>query len=258
METLHGKSAIVTGASKGIGSEICKKLAANGSYIFGFFRSDEESAKSVEEQIESAGGSCEFIKCDISDRYEYSTKLRGILKRTGKVDILINNAGIIDSSDPLYDSISSLERMMNVNVYPVLQAVQELRSSWISNGGTILNIASNAGLGTALDGYTYYAVSKAALIALTSRLAFDLRKYGTRVNAIAPGTIDTDMIRSGRSRDQISETYTQRSKNTELGRIGKPEEIAEMAFFLVSESSSFVTGQVIVADGGRFDYLTHG
>lgn len=258
MGALHGKTAIVTGASKGIGSEICRKLAANGSMVFGFFRSDERSAKRVEEKIVSAGGSCELIKCDISDQSEYRKKLKEILERTETVDILVNNAGIIEPSNPLDDGISSLERMMSVNVYPILYAVQELRSTWISNGGRILNIASNAGIGTALDGYTYYAVAKAAVMTLTRRLAFDLRKYGTRVNAIAPGTIDTDMMRSGRSTDQIRETYLQRSKNTELDRVGKPEEIAEIALFLVSDSSSFITGQVIVADGGRFDYLSQG
>ncbi len=258
METLHGKASIVTGASKGIGSKISKKLAANGSTVFGFFRSDDRSAKLVGEEIESAGGSCEFIKCDISDQSEYRKKLRGILGRTETVDILINNAGIIEPSNPLEDGISSLERMMKVNVYPILYAVQELRTSWITKGGRVVNIASNAAIGTALDGYTYYAVAKAAVIALTRRLAFDLRKYGTRVNAIAPGTIDTEMMRSDRTEDQIRETYLQRSRNTELGRVGKPAEIAEIALFLASESSSFVTGQVIVADGGRFDYLTHG
>ena len=132
METLNGKTAVVTGASKGIGSEISKKLAANGSAVFAFFRSNERSAKLVGEEIESAGGSCEFIKCDVSDQSEYRKKLRGILERTETVDILINNAGIIEPSNPLDDGISSLERMMKVNVYPILYAVQELRSSWIS------------------------------------------------------------------------------------------------------------------------------
>ncbi len=252
------KKAIITGSSRGIGAAIAKKFALEGCEVAILYHHHESEAKLLVKNIIKAGGMAKAYKCDVSNSRSVNIVTRKILEFFGEIDILINNAGIMINSDVLETSIDPLKKMMDTNVYPIIYFTQALASNFKKIGkGCIINIASNAGIGTALDKYTYYAVSKAAVIALTKRLAFDLRDLNIRVNAIAPGTVDTELIRSGKNEKEIKKIFESRSSKTILRRIGIPEEIASIALFLASEEASFITGQVIVADGGRFDYLSH-
>lgn len=254
---LCGKKAIVTGASRGIGAAIAKRFAFEGCEVAILYHKSESEAKDVIDSIIKAGGKARSYRCDVSNPDSVNLVTNKILDSFGRIDILVNNAGKMINDDVLLLSVDSLKDMMETNVYSAIYFLQALAENFRHNGGCIVNIASNAGIGTSLEGYTYYAVSKAALIALTKRLAFDLRSFDIRVNAVAPGTIDTELMRSGKTEEEIKKIYESRSSTTILRRVGNPEEIASIVLFLVSEDASFITGQVIVADGGRFDYLSH-
>ncbi|MEM0136589.1 MAG: glucose 1-dehydrogenase [Thermoplasmatales archaeon] len=255
---LNGKTAIVTGASGGIGAKIAERFAREGCRVAIIFRNSWDDAENLLKHIEADGGSAALFRCDVSRKNEVDRVVNDILSEFGRVDVLVNNAGRMILGDPLSMSIDLLKEMMETNVYSILYFVQALSKQFKTNGGSIINIGSNAGIGTALEGYTYYSVTKAAVIALTRRLSFDFRGYGVRVNCIAPGTIDTALVRGGKTDAEIEEMFNTRSKNSVLGRVGNPDEIASVALFLATDDSSFVTGQTITVDGGRFDYLSHG
>ncbi len=183
--------------------------------------------------------------------------IKGIHDKLGAIDILVNNAGILDfRSFEDYDD-KAVRYMMDVNLYGVIYTTLEALDDLKRNRGVIINIASNAGIGTAFERTTYYAVSKAGVIMLTKRLAYELGKYGIRVNAVAPGWVETDMTIGGKTLDEIKTIEETMKDKTMLNMVGKPEYIADVVLFLASEKSRFITGQIIVADGGRVDNLTH-
>jgi len=255
---LKGKNAIVTGGSRGIGSGIAKILASEGCNVAIIYKSHEDDAKKIVKEIELKNGKANIFKCDISKEKQVNEVVEEILKNYKKIDILVNNAGIMMNGDIFSMKINIFKKIMETNLYSIIYFVKSLSENFKKYGGNIVNIASNSGLGTALDGYTYYSVSKAAVIALTKRLAYDFRNYNVRVNAVAPGTIDTDLMRIGKTKDEIEKIYSSRAEHTILKRVGNVNEIASVVLFLVSDLASFITGQTIVVDGGRFDYLSHG
>jgi 3-oxoacyl-[acyl-carrier protein] reductase len=150
------------------------------------------------------------------------------------------------------------EKMLRVNLNGVIYMTYELLPL-LKNAGnaSIVNIASNAGIGTAAEGTTFYAVTKAGVIILTRRLAFELGKYGIRVNAVAAGWIETHMTIGGKSEEEVEKLREYLRNKTVLHTTGKPEDVAHVVSFLVSENARYITGQVIVVDGGRIDNLTH-
>ena len=253
---LENKKAIVTGASRGIGASIAKKLASEGCEVAVLYNNSRSEAEKVVNNIIENGGKAKVYKCDVSDVHSVNFVVKEILADMGGIDILVNNAGRMINGNILSQPIEDLKEMMEINVYSIIYFTKALIKYFRENG-SIVNIASNSGIGTALEDYTYYSITKAAVIALTKRLAYDLRKYNIRVNAIAPGTIDTDLIRSNKTEEEIRHIFESRSSKTILGRVGNVDEIASIVVFLVSADASFITGQVIVADGGRFDYLSH-
>ncbi len=195
------------------------------------------------------------VGADVSDRGEVRSMIRRVESELGPISILVNNAGIMESVTLEEFDEAKFRRMMDVNlmgaIYTTLEALEDLKST----RGVIVNVASNAGIGTALQGTTFYAVSKAAVIALTRRLAFDLAPYGIRVNAVAPGWVETDMTVGGRDAEALRSFFRSRSM---LRMTGLPRHVAAAVLFLASPDSEYVTGQVLVVDGGRIDYLTHG
>jgi 3-oxoacyl-[acyl-carrier protein] reductase len=251
---LNGRVAIVTGSSRGIGRAIALELAREGAKVCVNYTKSEDGARRVVEEVSSLGGEAVMIRADVSKLDEVRQLIRGVIDRFGRIDILVNNAAIMLRGDLLETEDEEfyriLDRMWEVNVKGVVYCCKEVAKHMIGNRyGKIINIASNAGIGTAFPGTTPYAMTKAAVIILTKRLAFELGPYGINVNAIAPGMILTDMA--------TPEGVEVAKKRSILSRVGNPEDIARLAIFLASDESSYITGQVIVADGGRIDYLTH-
>ena len=256
METkdLDGKLTLVTGASRGIGRAIAEELSAHGARVALNYNSSKDQAARLKLRIKDS----EIFKADMARREEVSEMFSLIHRTMGEVDILVNNAGIMDLMDFENFDEERVRRMFDVNVmgyvYAALEAARDMRSR---GKGAMVNIASNAGIGTAAHGTTYYAMSKAVVIMLTKRLAFELGSYGIRVNAIAPGWVESDMTLSGKSGEITEMLRKNFSEKTSLGMTGKPDYIAKAAYFLCSDNSRYMNGQVMVVDGGRMDNLTH-
>lgn len=176
----------------------------------------------------------------------------------GSPDILVNNAGVFHSGHLLQYGEDEFDRMWRVNVKGVLHCSEAVAPAMIARGwGRIVNVASNAAVGTAMAGTTLYAATKGAVLSLTRRMAFELSPKGITVNAVLPGVVETDMVTSGKTASQLEELIRDVSGRSLLGRIGKPMEIAALTGFLCSPKNSFMTGQFLMADGGRQDYLSH-
>jgi len=247
------KVILVTGGSRGIGRAIAIKFAEEGAKVAVNYNKSVEKAYELKEKYPNI----EVFKADVSIRDEVREMIKGIHDKLGAIDILVNNAGILDfRSFEDYDD-KAVRYMMDVNLYGVIYTTLEALDDLKRNRGVIINIASNAGIGTAFERTTYYAVSKAGVIMLTKRLAYELGKYGIRVNAVAPGWVETDMTIGGKTLDEIKTIEETMKDKTMLNMVGKPEYIADVVLFLASEKSRFITGQIIVADGGRVDNLTH-
>jgi 3-oxoacyl-[acyl-carrier protein] reductase len=171
----------------------------------------------------------------------------------------VNNAGVsspgtLETYDP-----AAMERMRRVNVDGVIHTIHAVASGMQRRGyGRIVNIASNAAIGTALPGTTFYAATKAEVLILTRRFAMELGRWGITVNAVAPGWIVTDMARAGSNEEEFEARVRMVSERTMVGRAGRPDDLAHAVAFLAAPESGFVTAQVLTVDGGRMDYIGHG
>jgi 3-oxoacyl-[acyl-carrier protein] reductase len=249
---LQDKVALITGASRGIGRATALAFAAEGASVVVNYNASAPAADEVVRLIAEGGHEAAAIQADVANRGQVDALTAAALDRFGRIDVLVNNAGIGIRGDTLTMSLDDLDAMMAVNVKGVIHCVQAVAPHMIQRGGgAIVNIASIAGLGTALSGNTPYAASKAALIGLTRRFALDLGDHGINVNTICPGVIITDMTRTETAQ------YANVIRRSMLGRVGRPEEIAGPAVFLASAEAAFMTGQVITVDGGRTDFLSH-
>jgi len=197
------------------------------------------------------------IRCDVSRRDEVRKAVEFVRDRLGDANVLVNNAGIMHLMPFEEYNEELFNRMIDVNVKGIIYTTLEFLPQLKRTKGVIINIASNAGIGTAFEGTTYYAITKAAVIILTRRMAFELGKYGIRVNAIAPGWVETDMTTANRSPEEVEKVKALVRSRTMLNMTGVPEDIANVALFLASEDARYITGQTLVVDGGRIDYLTH-
>ncbi|BCU70902.1 SDR family oxidoreductase [Stygiolobus caldivivus] len=246
------KYAIVTGGSRGIGRAIAETLNEEGYKTIILYNSSQEKAKELEEK------GIITIKCDVSNRDSVKGAKKEVEKITDKIHVLVNNAGLWYLMPFERFDEDKYEKMLKVNLNGLIYVTYEFLPLLKNAGGSsIINIASNAGIGTAAEGTTFYAITKAGVIILTRRLAFELGKYGIRVNAVAPGWIETDMTIGGKSQEEIEKLRENFRNKTVLHTTGKPEDIAYIVSFLASEKARYITGQVIVADGGRIDNLTH-
>jgi len=260
VKRLKDKVALITGSSRGIGRAIALRFAEEGAKVCINYVRSRDKAIEVAEKVKGLNGEAIIVQADVSKENEVEKMVNEVVGRFGRIDILVNNAGILYRSNLMDMDYREFRRMFDVNVMGVLYCCREAAKHMIRNRyGKIINIASVAGIGTALPDTTPYAITKAAVIMLTKRLAFELGRYGINVNAIAPGLILTDMVRLG-----FGETPEEVKKNIEaikskstLGRIGEPDDVADVALFLASDESNFISGQVIVVDGGRMDFLSH-
>jgi 3-oxoacyl-[acyl-carrier protein] reductase len=243
-DNLQGKVALVTGATRGIGFAIAQKLAANGATVLVNGRS-QQSLDSAIEKLADADCLCTPLLFDVSQPNAVKEAFQQLFKQHKQLDILVNNAGILDDALLGMVSAKQLEESYQTNVFgPLYCAQYASRLMARKKSGSIINMASIVGsVGNA--GQSVYAGTKSALIGMTQSMAKELAANNIRVNAIAPGFIDTDMARS------LSETvFAQRVDSIAMKRIGTPEDVANVALFLASSLSSYVTGQIIGVDGG--------
>ena len=242
---LKDKTAFITGASKGIGKAIAKLYAKNGANIILNARNKEQTEKFAKELRGKYNVEVNLSIFDISNYIEVKLAFKDILKYTKKIDIVVNNAGILESSLIGMLTKDKIERIYATNVYSIyyiLQYASRIMSR--NNGGSIINMTSIIGTNGA-EGQSAYAGSKAAVVGITKSLAKELASNNIRVNAIAPGFIDTDM-----TKNLDTNKYEERVSSIKMGKVGKPEDVANVALFLASDLSSYVTGQVIGVDGG--------
>ena len=252
MGEFSNKVVLVTGGSRGIGRAIAEAFLREGARVAVTYARSDDKARELEKSGILA------IKCDVSSRDEVRRAAEIVSSKLGDVNILVNNAGVMYLMQfESYDE-GLFNRMIDVNVKGIIYTTLEFLPQLKRTRGVIINIASNAGIGTAWEGTTYYAITKAAVILLTKRMAFDLGRYGIRVNAVAPGWIETDMTTANRSPEDVEKTKALVRSRTMLSTTGVPEDIANVVLFLASDKARYVTGQTVVADGGRIDSLTHG
>jgi len=255
---LNGKVALVTGGSRGIGKAICLTYAREGARVAVNYAKGAREAEAVVAEIKSTGGQAIPVKADVSQRSQVKKMVEEVLGAFGRIDVLVNNAGILIPTNLMETSDEEWDRVMDVNLKGPFICMQEVAKTMIKQGGgRIVSTSSISGLGCAPTGEGAYGCSKAGLIMLTSVAAQDLGPHGINVNCIAPGWIRTDMT-AGKSGTQADEVNKRKAGLAAVRRIGEPKDIAEVALFLASDESSFITGQVVVADGGRVDFVSHG
>ncbi len=257
---LEGRIALVTGASRGIGRAIALAFAREGARVIVNYNREKGRAEEVVRQILDMGGEAVSIRADVGDRIMVERMIEEGLRNFGRIEILINNAGVLMGGGALLEfRDEELDPMWRVNVRGVLNCSRAVAPHMMEKRyGKIINISSVAGLGTALlPGNMLYASTKAAVIILTKRLALELGPYGINVNAIAPGFISTEMGLGQYSPSELEERLQYFREKTMLRRVGEPEDIAGVALFLASDEARFVTGQTITVDGGRIDFISH-
>lgn len=239
------KVAIVTGASRGIGAAIAKKLAADGCFVIVNYHGSAQRAQNVVTQIQESGGEAVSVQCDVSDFEACGAFITEMIKTYGRLDILVNNAGITKDGLLMKMSEVDFDAVINTNLKGAFNTIRHASRQFLKQkGGRIINISSVSGLlGNA--GQANYAASKAGVIGLTKSVARELASRHITVNAIAPGFVGTEMIEA--MTDSAKESMT---GMIPFGRIGEPEEIAEVASFLASDAARYVTGQIIAVDGG--------
>ncbi len=255
---LRGRVALVTGASRGIGRAVALRLAGEGAAVAVNYRSHSAEAEAVAAEICAAGGKAAALQADVADKAAAATMIMDAVERLGPIDILVNNAGLLYSGDLLDYDDTELERMWQVNVKGVLHVTAAVAPRMMERRyGRVINLSSIAALGTAFKGTTLYAATKAAVLILTKRMALELGPSGVTVNAVLPGLTLTDMVAGDKTPEQIQQMTERVAEKSMLRRAGLPEDVARVISFLASDESSFMTGQFLVADGGRMDFLTH-
>lgn len=242
---LKDKTAIVTGASRGIGRAIALELAKRGAYVIVNYNGSKEAAEETVRAIEAAGGRAEAYQCDVSDCEACEKLICYAMDQRGRIDILVNNAGITRDNLLMRISEEDFDAVLNTNLKGAFHTMRlvswhmlKQRSGRIINMASVVGVAGNAG-------QVNYAASKAGIIGMTKSAAKELASRSITVNAVAPGFIETDMTE--KLSDKVKE---QAVGQIPLGRFGSAEDVAKAVAFLASDDAGYITGQVIHVDGG--------
>lgn len=250
MGKLEGKVAVVTGAAMGIGRATVILLAREGAKVV-VADVDEEQAEQTVELITESDGEARFVRTDVSRPEDVESAIDAAVDGYGKLDVLHNNVGVAMGASVVDTTEELWSRVLDVNLGGVYRGCKYAIPHMIRNGGgSIVNSSSVQAL-RGLKGWAAYAASKGGIISLTQQVALEYAPYGIRVNCIAPGTILTPMnsqvFEEAEDPEALKETW---NRMHPVGRFGKPEEVAEAVLFLAADSSSFITGQTLVVDGG--------
>lgn len=238
------KVAIVTGASRGIGAALAKRLAGDGMAVVINYSSSAAEAEALVADICEQGGKAIALRADVATAQEVRQLFEETERRLGKVDVLVNNAGIFKALPVAETDDALFERTIAVNLAGVFNTLREA-SARLNDGGRIINFSTSV-LGLNLPGYALYGASKAAVETLTRVFAKEMRGRSVTVNAVAPGPVATELFLSGKSEEQV-EHFVRMSP---LERLGQPEDIAAVVSFLAGPDAAWVNGQVLRANGG--------
>ena len=241
-----GKTALVTGGSRGIGRACCLRLAEAGAAVAVNYCSNEPAAQETVRQIEALGGQALAVKADVASEGDVARMVARVQGELGPVDLLVNNAGVFDYVPHTGTTREIWQRTLDVNLTGAWLVTWAVKDGMITRGyGRIVNVTSISALEPRPMSIAY-AASKAGLVGLTKSVAAALAPHNVRVNAVAPGLIETEIL------DGVEQATLERIIDaTPMKRIGTPEEVAALVFFLLSDESSFTTGQTIVTSGGR-------
>ncbi|PIR01857.1 MAG: hypothetical protein CO031_01235 [Candidatus Nealsonbacteria bacterium CG_4_9_14_0_2_um_filter_37_38] len=246
---LRGKVAIITGARRGMGKSHALKLAKAGAKIVVSDISLEECQKVVKE-IEKGGGKALAVKCDVTKREQVDEMVKKTIKKFGRIDILVNNAGICQFKPFLELTEEDWDKTLDINLKGYFLCAQAAAKEMAKQkSGVIVNIASIAmgQVGVGFPNLTHYSASKGGIVGMTEALAVELAPYNIRVNAVAPGVIETPMVDPLKSDPKTMEATLARIP---LHRMGRTEEVSNLVLFLASDTSSYMTGSTVVIDGG--------
>ena len=245
MGDLTGRVALITGASRGIGKAIARRLAAAGAVVVAGAREDHAGA--VADEIVTSGGTAEPVTLDVTDPASITTAVRLALDRFERLDVLVNNAGIVRDQLIMRMKSDEWDAVLAANLTGAFRCAQAvLRPMLKQRWGRVINISSVVGQ-VGNPGQVNYAASKAGLIGLTKTLAREVASRGITVNAVAPGMIATDM--TAELGESAREALTEQIP---LGRLGSPEDVAGAVWFLASDEASYITGQVVGVNGGMY------
>lgn len=251
MFELKNKVALVTGARRGMGRTHALALARQGAKV-AVTDIDAKECLPVVEEIKSMGGEAACFKMDVSNKAEVEKVFDEVIKQFGRLDILVNNAGIYSPKAALEITEADWDKMIDINLKGQFNCAQRAAKEMLKNKwGRIINISSIAsgGVGIGFPGAAHYAASKGGIIGMTETLAVEFAEMGINVNAIAPGAIDTPMVREP-GKELVKEALEEIMLRAPLKRIGKPEEVSALVVFLASEEASYVTGATFNVDGG--------
>jgi NAD(P)-dependent dehydrogenase (short-subunit alcohol dehydrogenase family) len=250
MEELKEKTAIVTGATSGIGRAVAVKFAASGARVAAVGR-NLENLNALQDEIEQAGGIVKTIRADVTDESDAQKIVETTVENFGQIDILINAAGIIGNGTIENTALNDWDEMMNVNLRSVFVLMQKTVPFLEKTKGNIVNVSSVAGL-RSFPGVLAYCVSKAGIDQLTRCASLELAPKQIRVNAVNPGVVVTELHKRSGMNEESYAAFLEKSKQTHpLGRAGSAEEVADLILFLASEKAGWITGVTYSIDGGR-------
>lgn len=241
--SLNGKTALVTGASRGIGRAIALCLAEDGANVAVIYAGSADKAEAVVNEITALGVNAKAYRCNVADSAAVNETVKAVTNDLGKIDILVNNAGITRDGLMLRMKDEDFDAVLDTNLKGAFNMIRACYSGFIrKKSGRIINISSVSGImGNA--GQANYSASKAGVIGLTKSVARELASRGITCNAVAPGFIQTDMTENLGDNNPLLNSIP-------LGRMGKPEDIAAAVAFLASDSAAYITGEVLKVDGG--------